>query len=160
MSKPNKPSKLERVRKALENSSRVTIIRTLENKHLPPSADNPFSHTVDFCVTLKTGHTYDARGLQSLMMSLVPRLKPTRTDSLHKINDESEFGALYFDEDIGTDTARHEIVLTDESVFLLQGFVDGKGVIKYTRIIKRRVRVRLFFHAWGAIYAAANERKR
>ena len=55
-----------------------------------------------------------------------------------------EFGKLYFDENIGTEAVRHEIVLSDEDMFSSGGFVDGKRIIEHTEKVQRRTWVRLF----------------
>ena len=136
-------SKLTHVRKALEDNPNITIVGALERNYLPDS-NGYWSHTVDFHVAPKTGGVYTAKELQTLMMSLVLGLEPTCKDDFREWDREMEFGKLYFDEDIGTEAVRHEIILTDEDVFSSDGFVDGKRIIERTEKVQRRTWVRLF----------------
>jgi hypothetical protein len=100
---------------------------------------------------------YTAKELQALMMSLVPELEPTSKDNFREWDSEMEFGKLYFDEDIGTEAVRHEIVLTDEDMFSSSGFIDGKQIIELTEKVQRRTWVRLFPNAQIAVAALEGE---
>ncbi|MEK7118909.1 MAG: hypothetical protein AAB889_00130 [Patescibacteria group bacterium] len=136
-------SKLTHVRKALQDNPSITIVGAPERNYLP-GRDGYWSHTVDFYVAPKTGGVYTAKELQALMMSLVPGLEPACKDDFHERDREMEFGKLYFDENIGTEAVRHEIVLSDEDMFSSGGFVDGKRIIEHTEKVQRRTWVRLF----------------
>lgn len=136
-------SKLTHVRKALQDNPNITIVGVREQNYLPGGSGG-WSHTVDFYVAPKMSGVYTAKGLQALMMSLVPGLEPTCRDDFHEWDREMEFGKLYFDENIGTKAIRHEIVLTDEDMFSSEGFVGGKRVIERTEQVQRRTWVRLF----------------
>ena len=147
-------SKLTHVRKALQDNPNITIVGALERNYLP-GRNGYWNHTVDFYVAPKTGGVYTDKELQALMMSLVPGLEPTDKDNFREWDREMEFGRLYFDEDIGTEAVRHEIVLTDEDMFSFGGFVDGKRIIERTEKVQRRTWVSLFPN--GQIATAALE---
>lgn len=147
-------SKLTQVRKVLQENLNVVIVGALERNYLPDRS-GLWSRTVDFHVAPKTGGVYTAEELQTLMISLVPELEPTYKDDFHKWSRVMQFGKLYFDEDIGAEVIRREITLTDEDMFLFDGFVDGRRVIECTEKVRQRTRVRLFPNA--RIAAAALE---
>lgn len=151
-------NKLAQIRKALQENPHITIVGVLEKNHLPHMVSG-WSHTVDFYVAPKIGGIYTAKELQTLMMSLVPRLEPTCKDSFCDFSHEMSFGKLYFDENIGTKAVRHEIVLTDENVFSSKGFVDGKKIIEFTEKIQRRTWVNLFPNVQIATAALKGENK-
>jgi hypothetical protein len=132
-------SKLSQVKKALQNNPDITIVATKEINHLPDK-DGFFSHTVDFYVAPKNGTVSTAEELQALMMSLVPEIKPSSIDKFRDLSDSIELGKLYFDECIGIKNVK--IVLTDEDMFNVGSFVDGK--LDRTEKIERRVWVRLY----------------
>lgn len=136
-------SKLTHVRKALQENPSITIVGTKEQNCLP-GRNGFWSHTVDFHVAPKIGGVYTIKELQTLMMSLVPGLEPTCKDDFCERDREMEFGKLYFDEDIGTEAIRHEVVLSDEDMFSSSGFVDGRRIIELTKKVQRRTWVRLF----------------
>ena len=149
-------SKLTHVRKALQDNPNITIVGALERNYLP-GRNGYWNHTVDFYVAPKTGGVYIDKELQALMMSLVPGLEPTDKDNFREWDREMEFGRLYFDEDIGTEAVRHEIVLTDEDMFSFGGFVDGKRIIERTEKVQRRMWVSLFPNAKIAATALEGE---
>lgn len=151
-------SKLTHVRKALQDNTNITIVGAPERNYLP-GRDGYWSHTVDFHVAPKTGGVYTAKELQALMLSLAPELEPTCKDDFHELDREIEFGKLYFDEDIGTEAVRREIVLTDKDMFPSDGFVDGKRIIERTEKVQRRTWVRLFPNAQIATAALKGENK-
>ncbi|MDP3729688.1 MAG: hypothetical protein Q8R26_02990 [bacterium] len=151
-------SKLTHVRKALEDNPSITIVGAPERNYLP-GRDGYWSHTIDFHVAPKTGGVYTAKELQELMISLIPGLEPTRRDDFREWDREMEFGKVYFDEDIGTEAVRHEIVLIDEDMFSSGGFVDGKRIIERTEKVERRTWVRLFPNAQIAAAALEGENK-
>ncbi len=136
-------SKLTQVRKALEDNPSITIVGAPERNHLP-SRDGYWSHTVDIYVAPKTDGVYTVEGLQTLMMSLVPELEQTCKDNFSEGDYSMSFGMLYFDEVIGTEAVRREMVLSDEDMFSSDGFTDGKLIIEYVNDVKRRTWVRLF----------------
>ena len=136
-------SKLTHVREALQDNQTIAIVGAPEQNYLL-GKDSYWGHTVDFHVAPKTGGVYTAKELQALMMSLVPGLEPTLKDDFQEWDREIEFGTLYFDENIGTETVRREIVLSDEDMFSSGGFVDGKRIIERTEKVQRRTWVRLF----------------
>lgn len=136
-------SKLTHVQKTLQGNPNITIVGAPERNYLP-NVDGYWSQTADFYVAPKTGGVYTAKELQSFMMSLVPGLAPTCKDDFHESESAVSFGKLYFDEDIGTEAVRREIVLTDPDLFASAGFVDGKRIIERTQEIRRRTWVRLF----------------
>src|SRR3989344_3312467 len=136
-------SKLTHVRKALQENPNITMIGENECNYLP-GRYGFFSHTVDFLVAPTRGAVYDTNELQVLMMSLVPELKCTQKDDFRDYHDEIMFGVLYFDEEIGTEVTRREIVLTDPDMFACSDFVDGKRIIEHTYLLQRRTWVRLF----------------
>ncbi len=149
-------SKFTHVRKALQDNPNITIVGAPEQNYLP-GRNGYWSHTIDFHVAPKTGGVYTAKELQALMMSLISGLEPTCKDDFREWDREMEFGKLYFDEDIGTEAVRHEIVLTDEDMFLSGGFVDGKRIIECTKKVQRRTWVRLFPNAQIAAAALEGE---
>lgn len=139
-------SKLTHVRNALHGNPNIVIVGAPEQNYLP-GRDGFWSHTVNFHVAPKTGGVYTAKELQTLIMSLIPGLEPTQQDGFREWGGEMEFGKLYFDEDIGDEAVRHEIILTDEELFSSGGFVDGKRIIERTQKVRRRTWVRLFPNA-------------
>lgn len=133
-------SKLSQVKKALLGNPEIIVIATKEINYLP-GENGFFSHTVDFFVAPKVGTLSTAEELQTLMMSLVPEIKPTSVDNFDdRGDDKMSLGKLYFDEYIGTRNI--EIVLTDEDMFSIKGCFDGK--IEQSTKIERRVWVRLY----------------
>ena len=136
-------SKLTQVRTALEDNPGIAIVGAPECNHLPNRVSY-WSHTVDFHVAPKTGGVYTAGELQALMMSLVPELEPNQKDDFWESDLAMQLGKLYFDEEIGTEVVRREIVLSDEDMFSSPGFVDGKCTIQRTERVQRRTWVRLF----------------
>lgn len=151
-------SKLTHVRKALQGNPNITIVGAPERNYLP-GRDGYWSHTVDFHIAPKTDGVYTAKELQALMMSLVPGLEPIYKNDFLEFDRDMKFGKLYFDEDIGTEAVRHEIVLTDEDMFSSGGFVDGKQIIERTEKVQRRTWVRLFPDAQIAAAALKGENK-
>lgn len=149
-------SKLTHVRKALQDNPSIKIVGAPEQNYLP-GRNGYWSHTVDFHVAPKTGGVYTAKELQALMMSLVPGLEPTCKDDFREWDREMEFGKFYFDEDIGTEAVRHEVVLSDEDMFSSGGFVDGRRIIERTEKVQRRTWVRLFPNAQIAAAALEGE---
>lgn len=149
-------SKLTLVRKALQENPDISIVDAPERNYLPYK-DGYWSHTVDFHVAPKTGVIYTAKELQALMMSLIPGLEPTCRDDFREWEREIDFGKLYFDEVIGVEDIRREIVLTDEDMFLSAGFVEGKQIIEKRIDVMRRTWVRLFPNAQIAAAALRGE---
>lgn len=149
-------SKFTQVRKVLQENLNITIVGAPERNYLPGRVGY-WSHTIDFHVAPKTGGVYTAKELQALMMSLVPGLEPTCKDNFYEWAHEMKFGVLYFDEDIGEESIRREITLTDKDMFTSEGFASGKRVIKRTRKVQRRAWVRLFPNAQIAAAALEGE---
>lgn len=135
-------SKLTHIRKALQNNPNIKIVSAPERNYLP-NRDGFWSHTVDFYVA-PTGGVYTAKELQELMISVIPELAPTCKDDCRDWGHELQFGRLYFDEDIGTEIIRREIVLTDEDMFTCGGCIDGKRIIEGSEKVRRRTWVRVF----------------
>ncbi len=135
-------SKLAIVRAALQGNTNMQIVAVEESKHFP-KPDGYWSHKVDFIVAPNRG-IYTETMLQSCMESLIPGLRPTSVDRFRMWDTSMDFGKLYFDEELGTETIRHELTLT-ESDFLPPGALDnGKAVYEETRKISRRTWVRLY----------------
>lgn len=135
-------SKLTLVRMALQNNPKIMIVGAPERNHLPDRSEC-WSHTMDLYVAPRVG-VYEAEELQAMMMSLVPGLEPTRKDDFRDCDHDIEFGKLYFDEVIGTEYVRREIVLSDEELFSTSGFTDGKLIIENVLQVQRRTWVSLF----------------
>ncbi len=138
-------SKLNQVRKALQDNQNIVILGAPEHNYLPTRAGY-WSHTVDFFIAPKSG-IYTAKELQSFITSLTPGLEPTTIDNFYESEQELRFGVLYFDEDIGTESIRREVVLTDQDMFASSGFVSGKRIIEHVEKVQRRTWVRLFPNA-------------
>lgn len=135
-------SKLDTIRTALQNDSRMQIVSAIEHTFFP-NPNGYWTHTVDFVVAPNRG-LYTATELQAFMTSLVPGLTPTTSDRFSDWDTSLEFGKLYFDEDIGKEIIRHEITLT-EFDFLPAGVVEnGRAVLEEERRIRRRTWVRLY----------------
>jgi len=144
-------SKLTQVRWALQANSNIVIVGQKERNHLP-NRDGYWSHTVDIIVAPKDG-LYTAEELQSLMLSLVPEnVEVTCKDDFQDRERELQFGKLYFDEVIGSETIHREIVI-DDDVISLDNAVDGKLVIDDTKEVKRRTWVSVYPNAQMAAAA-------
>lgn len=136
-------TKLATVRAALQGNSTIQIVSVEELTYFPVPHGYRMTHTVDFVVAPTTG-IYTAGELESLMMLLVPGLKPTMTDPFKDYDTLMCFGKLYFDEDIGKESIRREITLA-ETDFLPSGVVeDGKVIIEESKNLQRRTWVRLY----------------
>ncbi|MFA6423800.1 MAG: hypothetical protein WCV83_00625 [Candidatus Magasanikbacteria bacterium] len=135
-------NKLSQVREALEGNTSIVVVNCCDINYIP-HRDGYWSQTMSFVVAPKEG-IFEAERLQSFMMSLVPGLEPTMVDQFRDAGDLMDFGKLYFDEDIGTEQVRREITLTDESLFGMDGFTNGKRVILEKLQVQRRTWVRLF----------------
>ncbi len=137
-------SKLKQVVVALRKNLVITIVGTTEKRYLPEKKIT-WDQTIDFHVAPKTG-VYSVEKLQSLMMSLVPGLKPTDEKVfLNGCYSEIVFGRLCFEEDLDTEVMRQEIVLTGDSIFSIDGFVNGEQEVSHVeKGIHRQIRVRLF----------------
>lgn len=118
-------------------------IDNIEQNHLPDN-DGFWSHTVDFHVAPKGKGIYSEQRLQTLMMLLVPRVKPSQKDAFFDAGDALRSGKLYFDEQIGIEEVHSMITLTDPDVPKSQVFVEGKLTRHRTKKIMCRVWVSLF----------------
>jgi hypothetical protein len=134
-------NKLTQIRKALEGNNDITIVGSRESNEIQKIEAGYWMHTVYFYVAPKTG-IYSADKLQALLMALIPEVKPATKDDFRECNDEMDFGKLYFNEVIGTETVRREI--TDEVLFSPDSFVEGKQVIEFSKDLIRRILVKLF----------------
>lgn len=137
-------TKLEQVRKALQENPDIVIVGAPEFNYLP-GRSSYWSHTVDFYLAPRNTGVYEAKELQSMMKSLIPELTPTTVDDFRDggKGGSLSFGKLYFDEEIGTETVRRELVLSDLTI-APDNFVEGKLVIDGTEAIRRRTWVRLY----------------
>lgn len=135
-------SKLDTVRAALQSNVNVQIVAAEERVYFP-HPHSYWTHTVDFVVAPNRG-IYAAAELQAFMESIIPGLQPTSIDQFHNFDTSMDLGKLYFDEDLGTETIRHELTLTEWD-FLPDGIVnDGKVICEEERKIRRRTWVRLY----------------
>lgn len=149
-------STLTQIRTALQGNQEVTIVGMLE-KNVLPGRNGSFSHVVDIYLAPKTnGHTIE--DLQAMLVSLSPGLLATERSDFIGPGFVRDFGILYFDENIGQESERREITLTDESLFSCNGFVQGKQVLECTAPLFRRTRVRLYRDRLAAT-VALEERK-
>jgi hypothetical protein len=109
---------LEKVLTAVQANSEVALYQTIPRNFMP-RRDGYWSQTVTIIVYPHKG-IYTAQELNDLMDSLVPEgMKPTSRDAARDGGSSLEFGKLYFDEVIGTET--HNIVLDDQSWFNKDG---------------------------------------
>lgn len=136
-------SKLKKIRETLEGKPNVVIV-AIEEKTYIPEKDGYWSQTFDFIVAPKNRlHTVDE--LQQFIMSLVPPgIEPTCRDNFRGFGDTIDIGVLYFDEGIGKEKIRHEIILTDEEVLSTPGFIEGKKVSETETELLRRTWIRVY----------------
>lgn len=139
-------SKLTIVREALGLNLNISVVSILKNNYLP-ERHGYFSHTVDYLVAPKNG-LYEADELQTFMMGLIPSLEPSMKEDFEQSSDILRFGRLFFDEVIGRErrTIKRILTLTDEELYNVAGFVDGKRTID-THVVeeyRRRILVRPF----------------
>jgi hypothetical protein len=152
-------NKLTQVKKALfANDAIIVGVTKIENR-LPYNTGG-WAHTLNFHVAPAHPGLYTAKELQSLMVSLVPKLKPTAMDPFEQRTDSLCFGKLYFDEQIGTTINRYTARLSDQDLLLelgvANGWVDGKHVVNTQGKLMRRIWVSLFPNAKIASDASAN----
>lgn len=138
-------SELRVVREALQGNPNIVIVDAPEINYLP-GRNGLWSHIVDFYVAPHKG-LYTAPELQTLMVSLVPELRPINQDDFYESVHEIGFGRLCFDEVIGTENIRREITLTDKDMFPADDPTRGRWVVERTEDIWRRIWVRLFPNA-------------
>lgn len=138
-------SKLTIVRDALQANPDVLILEVEEKTHLP-NPDGFWTHTMNF-ITAPTVGIYTAEALQAFMLGLVP-LEVSSQDNFRSWSGNMEFGKLYFDETIGTDTTIQTIVINDPDVTLPDSYVDGKLTINQggvaSKDLHRRTWVRVY----------------
>jgi hypothetical protein len=151
-------SKLMQVRKALF-ANKAIMVGVINTENRLPYNTGGWAHTVDFHVAPTHPGLYTVKELQSLMVSLVPKLKPTTVDPFEQQGNSLCFGKLYFDEQIGTTINRYTARLSDESLLLepgvANGWVKGKHMVNTQGKLMRRIWVSLFPNA-DISSAAAN----
>lgn len=139
-------SKLREIREALQANSGIVVVGVQEAKHLP-NKPGLWSHIVDFYTAPCRG-LYTVKELQALMTSLFPAgLRPTKQDDFCDGGSEIRLGMLCFDENIGVEHIRREIILTDEDMLSPDKPDDGRWVVENTANVRRRIGVRLFPNA-------------
>ena len=137
-------SKLEIVRKALEENPLI-IIAGVEDRNYLPGKSGYWSHTINFFIAPKNP-IYSIRRLQEFLSNLIPvsLVIPTQDDEFRDEGPFLSFGKLYYDEDIGTETIQHEIKLTEEGLIPPEKLENGKLVLNRTERIQRRTWVSLY----------------
>jgi len=154
-------SKMLVVRNALFSNPNIVVIDIQANCFIPSYYCSSWSETVSFVVAPKKG-VYDREKLQEMMLQLVPGLEPDAKDDFYAWDTGMKFGKLYFDEQIGEEKIRREIVITDESLLAKppEEFFGGKRVIETTKILQRRSWVYLYPNAkiaLGAVHEGKNQ---
>lgn len=135
-------SVLAQVHAALKRHSNIEIVGICDENHLPHRRDS-WSQTIDYIVAPRRG-VYDEAKLQTMMMALTPGLRPSAMDEFTEVNGEIRVGKLYFDEEIGTEVIRRELLLSDSDLFSYEGFEGGKQIIEETKPLTRRTWVTLY----------------
>ena len=137
---------LEQIHEMLKKEPSILLLEKKEHVLLPERSLAGDSHVVVFEVAPRLG-LYTVDELNAFMGMLIPHL-PVRARKDFHVNrrfDFMEFGNLQFEEEIGQETTRHEIVLHDKSLFSTEGFVEGKRVVEeVVKPLKRCVVVRLY----------------
>lgn len=142
-------SKLEKVRKALEEHIKITIVGTAEGGELPGrsreedygKSESDYWQYINFYVAPNEG-VYTAKELSVLLKSLVSTLEPTSESYFCEWGSVMDLGALYFTEEIGTVKIRYEVNL-NEGVSAPKNLIDGKVIEKVNTAMRSTV-VRLF----------------
>ena len=133
-------TKLQIVDGILRSNTDIVVVDRIENTYLP-NTSRDWAQTMDYLVAPKVG-IYTAEGLQKFMRGLVPGIHPTSVDDFIKYSSgDVAFGMLYFDEVVGHEKSRRELVLTADDIDGHQ-FRDGKRTIDATKDLMRRVWVR------------------
>lgn len=143
-------SKLEKVRKALEEHIKITIVGTTEGGELPGrsreedygKSQSDYWQHINFFVAPNEG-VYTAKELSVLLKSLVSTLEPTSESYFCEWGSVMDLGALYFTEEIGAVNIRYEVNL-NEGVSTPKNLIDGNLVIEKVNTASRNTVVRLF----------------
>lgn len=140
-------SKLAQIQEALKRNPNVVIVSRRDESRAPNKDQHVYAyHIVEIFVAPTEGGLYTVEALRAFMRSLIPEALcyHYHEEEPYEQDDVLVFGALQFEEAIGTETGRRVITITDPDTFSSKGFVDGQRVVEYTQSVQRQIRVRLF----------------